>query len=189
MYVRNRVGYNFAFKYRDTIITIPYDGIIYSIPNDCPTFKELQIIMPMHIRTQKVIYIKVDGSISDKVNGPKRSGRPPRKDKYDSKGKRYARRGNIKRKVEEPKLEEPVIESQEDNSSVVDIDLDVLINSIDTSASVKESKEDKPKTTKKKSSTTKKATPKKKKSATKKTTTKKKKSSTTKKKTKTKKED
>jgi len=159
MYVRNRIGFNFAFKYRGNTITIPYDGKIYSIPNDVPRFKELSVIMPMHIKTQEVIYVKVDGTLSPNLPNHKRSGRPLRKDKYDRTGKRRARKGNVKHTDKNP-VDVNVSETVDDVSSVVDIDLDSLMGS--TSASTEQcetedikldNKTNKPKTTKSKTKT------------------------------------
>ena len=100
MYVRNVAGYNFAFKYGDdnAIIHIPYDGIIYSIPDDSGPYRELKVIAPMNIRTQDVIYMNKNGQrASANISGHKRRGRPPKP-------------------VVEPKVN--------DTNSVVDVDLD-----------------------------------------------------------------
>ena len=34
MYLRNSAGFDFSFNYRDVVIFIPFDGKIYSIPDD-----------------------------------------------------------------------------------------------------------------------------------------------------------
>jgi hypothetical protein len=83
MYVKNVAGYNFAFKYNGINVNIPYDNIIYSIPDDINVlgFKELKVILPMHVRTQKVLYINKLGKISDINGGHKRRGRPVKKKK------------------------------------------------------------------------------------------------------------
>lgn len=81
MYVRNVAGYNFAFRYRDSVIHVPYDGKIYSIPDDSGTYRELKVILPMNVRTQPVTYINKDGSTaSPNLSGHKRRGRPPKKE-------------------------------------------------------------------------------------------------------------
>jgi len=77
MYVRNVAVYNFAFNYRDTVIYIPADGKIYSIPDDSGVYSELREVMPMHVRTQPVTYINKTGEIaSENILGHKRRGRP-----------------------------------------------------------------------------------------------------------------
>lgn len=111
MYVRNVAGYNFAFKYNGAVIYIPFDGTIYSIPDDSGTYKELLVIAPMHIRTQKVVYINKDGSrASDKISGHKRRGRPPKPVVQ-----------------EKPKEVEPK-ETPNTDKSVIEVNLDTGVN-------------------------------------------------------------
>ena len=71
MYVRNVAGYNFAFKYRDAVIYVPYDGKIYSIPDDSGTYRELKVVPAMHVRTQAVTYINKDGNELSYLINPK----------------------------------------------------------------------------------------------------------------------
>lgn len=104
MYVRNVAGYNFAFRYRDSVIHVPFDGQIYSIPDDSGRYHELRVIMPMHIRTQNVIYINKDGSrASENISGHKRRGRPPKP---------------------EPVVPVEPVETPDTDQSVVNVDLD-----------------------------------------------------------------
>ena len=80
MYVRNTAGFDITVKYRNTNIKIPYDGKIYSIPDDANTFGYCTIIKPFNIKNQNVEYVNRDGGISD-IDGHKRRGRkenPPR---------------------------------------------------------------------------------------------------------------
>lgn len=79
MYVRNTAGFNFSFKYRDTVINIPYDGKIYSIPDDVEIekYNHLKVVLPMNVRTQEVTYIRKDGEVaSENILGHRRRGRP-----------------------------------------------------------------------------------------------------------------
>ena len=77
MYVRNVAGYNFSFYYRGKVMYIPFDGKIYSIPDDSGRYRELKTILPMHVRTQEVVYLNTEGKITD--GGKKRRGRKPGK--------------------------------------------------------------------------------------------------------------
>jgi len=93
MYVRNVGGYNFAFKYRNTVIHIPCDGKIYSIPDDSGTYKELRVVRPMHIHKKEVIYINKTGEIaSPNISGHKRRGRPSNEERLREKEKRISKR-------------------------------------------------------------------------------------------------
>jgi len=119
MYVRNVAGYNFAFKYRDAVLYVPYDGRIYSIPDDSGSYRELKVIPAMHIRTQPVTYINKDGSVaSKKLSGHKRHGRPPKivDPIQPLKGVK------IKRNI--PEKEEPIVEENTVDNSVMNIDID-----------------------------------------------------------------
>jgi hypothetical protein len=80
MYVRNTAGFNFSFKYRDAVILIPFDGKIYSIPDDVEIekYNHLKVVPSMNVRTQEVTYIRKDGEVaSENILGHKRRGRPP----------------------------------------------------------------------------------------------------------------
>lgn len=117
MYVRNVAGYNFAFYYRDAVIHIPFDGRIYSIPDDSGVYKELRVIQPMHIRTQSVTYINKDGSVaSANLSGHKRRGRPPKDENKTSDGVV----ANTKKTVD------TIVDDV--NVSIVDIDIDLEHN-------------------------------------------------------------
>ena len=126
MYVRNVAGYNFAFKYREAVIYVPYDGRIYSIPDDSGTYKELKVVPAMHVRTQPVTYINKDGSqASEKLSGHKRRGRPPKKVDPDQPLK------GVKVKRNAPAKQEPKVEEAVDNSVMdIDIDIDLLDSSV-----------------------------------------------------------
>src|SRR5574343_604273 len=77
MYVKNVGGSPFQFRYRDAVNYIPYDGKIYSIPDDSGEYRELKVIRGTHVRTQTVVYINKDGSeASPNICGHKRRGRP-----------------------------------------------------------------------------------------------------------------
>ncbi len=79
MYVRNSAGFNFSFNYKDVVIFIPFDGKIYSIPDDIDIrkYNQLTEVKSMNVRTQEVTYIRNDGEIaSEKLLGHKRRGRP-----------------------------------------------------------------------------------------------------------------
>jgi len=105
MYVRNSAGFTFSFKYRDVVIVIPYDGKIYSIPDDVEIekYNQLKVVLPMNVRTQEVKYVRKDGEIaSENLLGHKRRGRPS---------------------LEESKPKEEIKES-----FIVDIDIDDLDN-------------------------------------------------------------
>jgi len=109
MYVRNIAVYNFAFNYRDTVIYIPADGKIYSIPDDSGTYSELKVVMPMHVRTQPVTYINKDGNVaSENILGHKRRGRPTREESRHRRRSRHV----------------PTSTTDICDSSVVDIDID-----------------------------------------------------------------
>ena len=127
MYVRNRVGFNFAFMYRGYKIVIPYDGKIYSIPNDCPKFTELQIILPMNVRTQEVIYIKVDGSVGN-FDGHKRRGRPTK-----NKKKKYKSFVQQNTKIENNEINTDIVEENKIDNHIVNIDLSTYNTEITTS--------------------------------------------------------
>ena len=108
MYVRNSVGFTFTFKYRDVVITIPYDGKIYSIPDDVEIekYNQLKVVIPWNIRTQDVTYIRKDGQIaSENLLGHKRRGRPA----YEE---------------HEPKINEKEVKNSD--IFIVDVDLDNL---------------------------------------------------------------
>jgi len=78
MYVKNIAEYNFAFNYRGKLMIIPFDGKIWSIPDDSGEYKELKIIPSQHIRKQEVTFLKKDGEISSgNLRGHQRRGRPP----------------------------------------------------------------------------------------------------------------
>ena len=159
MYVRNVAGYNFAFNYGGSVIYIPSNGQIYSIPDDSGRYSELKIISPMHIRTQNVTYINKDGGVaSEKISGHKRRGRPPKVVNTDQplKGVKLKRPEH----VQEPEKE--VVHETNTDKTIIDIN-------IDESLSVEEPKVEEPTvedspvetvekkdTTKKKTSTTKK---------------------------------
>ncbi len=48
MFVVNTIGYDFSFKYNGNegkgVIKIPFDRIIYRVPNDIPEFNELRVM-------------------------------------------------------------------------------------------------------------------------------------------------
>ena len=104
MYVRNSAGFVFSFKYRDVVIVIPYDGKIYSIPDDVEIekYNQLKVVLPMNVRTQEVTYIRKDGEIaSEHLMGHKR-------------------RDKSKREEPKPPKEEPK------ETFIVDVDIDDL---------------------------------------------------------------
>lgn len=86
MYVKNIVGYDIKIRYKPDInISIPFDGKIYSVPDDMTIFKEyLKVIRPFNIKNQKVPYIKKDGEVSN-IKTNKRRGRPPKKKRDENK--------------------------------------------------------------------------------------------------------
>jgi len=171
MYVRNIAGYNFSFMYRGNVMYIPYDGKIYSIPDDAGKYRELKRILPMHVRTQEVVYLRVDGKIS---NGQKRRGRPKGSTK---KSNTVSKENNM------DNTSTPVVDDTPKNTDVftVDVDLDSIVDDLVNKAleTVKSepkqdvTKEEEPKT-KTKSSSKKKSSTKKKSSSKRKTSTKKK---------------
>lgn len=70
MYVKNVAGYNFAFFYKGVVINIPYNGVIYSVPDDIGRYDELKQLYINSIGNKKVVYIKIDGSVgSDNMSG------------------------------------------------------------------------------------------------------------------------
>ncbi len=163
MYVRNVAGYNFAFKYREIVIYIPFDGTIYSIPDDSGSYRELKAIQPMHIKTQMVTYINKDGSAaSENLSGHKRRGRPRKVVDPNQPLK------GVKANRTTPITEAPVdkVTPIDDDNSVMDIDLDtelsdtqvtdepkvdeVITPGVVLDVKVEEKVEDKPSTTTKK---------------------------------------
>ena len=78
MFVRNIAGYPIKLKYRESYIQIPYDGRIYSIPDDMNTYGHCQVIMPFNIKTQDVTYINKTGDVSEIEGRKKRRGRKPK---------------------------------------------------------------------------------------------------------------
>ena len=117
MYVRNVAGYNFAFKYRDIVIYIPYDGKLYSIPDDSGSYRELRVIPAMHVRTQNVTYINKDGNTaSEKLSGHKRRGRPTKKPVDPDQPLKGVTTNRIKKQAEK---KEPAVDN-----SIINVDLD-----------------------------------------------------------------
>jgi len=70
MYLKNIAGYNIRVLYRGGYVTIMSDGNIYRMPDDFEVDKYtgiFQIIHPSHVRTKPVIYIKVNGEVSEHI--------------------------------------------------------------------------------------------------------------------------
>jgi len=85
MYVINVSGMEVKVKYRDTVITIPYDNKFYSVPDDMKVFPDyLKEVRPYDVRFKDVPYIRTDGKVSD-IETHKRRGRPekPERDPND----------------------------------------------------------------------------------------------------------
>lgn len=124
MYVRNTAGYNFLFNYKNTTIYIPYDGKIYSVPDDIGKFNELSVIMPIHIKSQEVTYINKTGKVaSPNILGHKRRGRP-----FKPKVRSRYSIINRKRKIEAEKLRKQV--NKKNAKSSVDVDVSTLLDSV-----------------------------------------------------------
>lgn len=82
MKVVNTAGFTFTFEKNDQKITIPYDGRVYNIPDECVNdkfFGMLKIVVPPQ-PVNNIVEIKFDEELvdekKDKVSEPQEESKP-----------------------------------------------------------------------------------------------------------------